>query len=608
MHTYLAEISLQNSRENQSNKQKTLQNITNNFLISYSNNCKDFDLINCDGRIIFSNSRLENLSFLIKKYNLKSDASHGSVIYDSLIKKKFDLTEIEGPFSFLIFDIRTKTVKAFSDHMNMYPIYYHFSGKKIIFSNSIKKILEFNNKLNQICEEATFDYLISGLPENGNTIYKKIKIIKSNHFIYVDRGTIKEERYSYFLQNINQEKNENFYIDSVLDNFVNVLKNQLSISNSNIGITLSGGIDSSSILSLVSTINNKDELKKRINCYSAVFPSLEGGLSKRAYESNYVQDLKELHNFAHKNISFSKDGSIKISNKIAQTDEPVVAPNVYLYEGFYKACKDDGVKDLFEGIGGDNTISHGLSKFIELSRSFKFKSLIDEYVRFNKIRGRDYNIYGLIKRHIIMYNLPYSVQKSYYKYIKNHQDYFNVNSFIKKEYLVDVGNRFEQMHGYHPYAVSKNNKPEENAANDIFSSYGNRISYFFSNKNNIRSHYPFYNRKLIQFCLDVPIEYKLKNGISRYYFKEAIKDYVPKSIYNRNSKGDISGLFLGELLRINKKELLNEIFSSDTHLVDILDKNKFTNQLEVLHKTRNQVLGAFIYKIFVLNKWLEKNS
>ena len=99
--------------------------------------------------------------------------------------------------------------------------------------------------------------MISGLPENGNTIYKKIKIIKSNHFIYIDRGTIKEERYSYFLQNINQEKNENFYIDSVLDNFVNVLKNQLSISSSNIGITLSGGIDSSSILSLVSTINKK---------------------------------------------------------------------------------------------------------------------------------------------------------------------------------------------------------------------------------------------------------------------------------------------------------------------------------------------------------------
>ena len=82
--------------------------------------------------------------------------------------------------------------------------------------------------------------------------------------------------------------------------------------------------------------------------------------------------MKELHNFDHKNISFSRDGSIKISDKIAQTDEPVVAPNIYLYEGFYKACKDDGVKDLFEGIGGDSTISHGLSKFIELSRSFKF--------------------------------------------------------------------------------------------------------------------------------------------------------------------------------------------------------------------------------------------
>ena len=112
----------------------------------------------------------------------------------------------------------------------------------------------------------------------------------------------------------------------------------------------------------------------------------------------------------------------------------------------------------------------------------------------------------------------------------------------------------------------------------------------------------------MQFCLDVPIEFKFKDGISRHYFKEAIKDYVPKSIYSRNSKADISGLFLEELLRVDKKDLLNDIFSSDTHLVDILDKNKFTNQLEILHRTRNQVLGSFIYKIYILNKWLEKKS
>ena len=233
MHTYLVKIDLENSLENQSAQQKRLRSITNNFLISYSDNYKDFDLINSDNYIIFSNSRVENLSFLIKQYDLKSDASHGSVIYDSLIKKKFDLTEIEGPFSFLIFDTKNKTVKAFSDHLNMYPIYYHFSGKSIIFSNSIKRLLNFNNRLSHICKETILDYLISGLPTNGNTIYKEIKIIKANHFIYLERGTIKERRYSYFFQNIDQEKNENFYIGSVLDNFENVLKNQLGISNSN---------------------------------------------------------------------------------------------------------------------------------------------------------------------------------------------------------------------------------------------------------------------------------------------------------------------------------------------------------------------------------------
>ena len=240
--------------------------------------------------------------------------------------------------------------------------------------------------------------------------------------------------------------------------------------------------------------------------------------------------------------------------------------------------------------------------------SFKFKSLFNEYDSFNKMRGGEFTLYQFFKKYIVMYNLPYTVQKFYYRYIKNHQDYFNANSFLKKQFLLDTGDRFEQMHGYHPYAVSKRNNPEENAANDIFTPYNNRISYYFSSKNNIRSHYPFYNRKLMQFCLNVPMEYKLKNGISRYYFKEAIKDYVPKSIYSRNSKADISGLFLKELLIIDKKDLLNRIFLSDTYLVDILDKKKFIDQLEILHNTKNQILGAFIYKIYILNKWLKENS
>lgn len=608
MNSYLVKINLSNIKDSQNNQKKILNRITNNFFISYPDNYKDFDLINFDGHVVFSHSRLENLSFLIKKYNLSTNASHGSVIYDALIKNKFDITEIEGPLSFLIFDTAKNTVRAYSDHLNMHPIYYHLNSKSIVFSNSIKRLLNFDNRLNNICKETALDYLISGLPINGNTIYKKIKIIKSNHFIHAENNIFKEKRYSYFTQNIDREKNVNYYIDCVLDNFYDVLSNQLNISNSNIGITLSGGIDSSSILSLISTINGRDRLNKKINCYSAVFPDLEGESLGKAYESNYVQDLKEFYNFEQKNISFSKDGSIKIINKIAQTDEPVVAPNIYLYEKFYKACQDDGVNDLFEGIGGDSTISHGLARFVELSQSFKFKSLINEFDEFNKVREKNYRIYDLVKRYMIRYNMPYSFQKFYYKYIKNHQDYFNVNSYIRDEFKIDVGSRFEQMHGYHPYAVSKKNNPEENAANDIFSSYNNRISYYYSSKNNIRSHYPFYNRKLIQFCLDVPIEYKLNNGISRYYFKEAIKDYVPKSIYKRNTKADISGLFLYELLRVDKKELLDNIFSSNTHIADILDKKKFTSQLEIFHKTSNQVLGSFIYKIYILNKWLEKNS
>ena len=58
----------------------------------------------------------------------------------------------------------------------------------------------------------------------------------------------------------------------------------------------------------------------------------------------------------------------------------------------------------------------------------------------------------------------------------------------------------------------------------------------------------------------------------------------------------------------DKKELLDSIFNNGAHIADILDRKKFANQLDIFHKTRNQVLGSFIYKIYTLNKWLMKNS
>ena len=66
MNLYTAKIDFENNRENLGDKKKNLDHITNNFFISYPDNYKDFDLIKIDNYIIFSHSRFENLSYLIK--------------------------------------------------------------------------------------------------------------------------------------------------------------------------------------------------------------------------------------------------------------------------------------------------------------------------------------------------------------------------------------------------------------------------------------------------------------------------------------------------------------------------------------------------------------
>ena len=158
-----------------------------------------------------------------------------------------------------------------------------------------------------------------------------------------------------------------------------------------------------------------------------------------------------------------------------------------------------------------------------------------------------------------MYNLPYTVQKFYYRYIKNHQDYFNANSFLKSNFClmeIVLSKCMGIILTRFPKKIILRKMPQM-----IFLHHTTiEFLIIFQAKTVLDRTIHFTIESLSQFCLNVPMEYKLKNGISRYYFKEAIKDYVPKSIHSRNSKADISGLFLNELLIISKRFIKQYLF------------------------------------------------
>ena len=123
--------------------------------------------------------------------------------------------------------------------------------------------------------------------------------------------------------------------------------------------------------------------------------------------------------------------------------------------------------------------------------------------------------------------MPYGLQKFLFGLRESgKQNYFNINLFLRKKKSYKYLRAFELLHGYHPYAIPKNVDPEVEAHNSIFRPYSCRSGYHYAQSKGIKSFLPYLDKRLINYCINVPLQAKMKDGITRYYFREAMKKHL----------------------------------------------------------------------------------
>ena len=83
-------------------------------------------------------------------------------------------------------------------------------------------------------------------------------------------------------------------------------------------------------------------------------------------------------------------------------------------------------------------------------------------------------------------------------------------------------------------------------------------------KYGIEVRYPFFYQGLVDFCIKTPVHKKIKNGVTRYYFREGLKKILPKKIYQRQSKSDLSPLFLEHFMKLDEN-YVEKVFSTKIH-------------------------------------------
>lgn len=275
------------------------------------------------------------------------------------------INKLDGMFAFACYNKTTKQLILARDSNGIKPIYYGYKDNKLCFSSEIKSLLEIGFK-RKICKEALRHYYKQGYNSGYLTLFEGIKKIVPGEVKTINVITNSETSFNLnnlntipLLSNITASKYDEL-LKECTERLHQAVKMTL-MGRRNIGLFLSGGLDSTSIL------YEMNQLQNNPNTFTSFFDvSLPD--SKLNEDSNvakrYCADLKVLNHQLFQNEQSYVDS---MDNTFYALEEPRQGKSFTTYYNTNKFLSEHGIVVTLSGDGGDEVLTgykhHGMGKW-----------------------------------------------------------------------------------------------------------------------------------------------------------------------------------------------------------------------------------------------------
>lgn len=548
---------------------------------------------------VFSNSRIDNKEDLIQDHPELSKLSQSEIIfwlYERYGDEIYKL--IEGPFSFLIYYASNDRVVGGRDLFGQRPLYYVITSNYFAVSSDASAFSAFD-MYKTINHDKVLQFILNEHLKDGESFYKNIKKVNGgNYFIYTN-NEIRIRRYLEPESLISHTAiNKKILFSNFKKNFIKTLTSIIGNVDKNLATTLSGGLDSSSLFLAA----NKITTKKNIYSFSVHF----SGISKKDFlktdEEYYLKKVLLKTSSNHKKIflKFNDSGPINNKNKILPFSQPYGVINGYMHEAIYNECKNNNIEFLVDGLFGDEVISHGVYRLNELLYKGNILLFIYELfcLRKNKVifslRNQFNNFIFIPLKRVAESRLDF---KKFKEIHLNDSSYFFSDNFNKSNFVKEY--KKTRMYQF------KSDRDEQfKLFNSGLIEFALEQLYEISKQRKIETIYPFLDKRILKSALNVPVSLKLRNGVTRYYFKEAMRDLLPDELYNRKTKSNI-GPFAENQIQDNLDDILDNIFAASSMVKKYISEER-------LNSLRNRKLKnsetLVLFNLYSLNYWMKSQE
>jgi len=551
--------------------------------------------------VIVFNGELYNYKELknqLTDYIFKTNSDTEVVLAAYIKWGKQCVKQFDGMFAFSVWDTKNQSMYIARDRMGIKPLYYKLDNEKVIFSSSVKSILNSGLVKRKLRQDSVIDYLRFQTVHAPYTIIEDVYSLMPAQYLYFTEE--KQELKTYWDPSkafIFPDKDIETVKSKVSDLLSTSVEKRM-MSDVPFGAFLSGGIDSSIIVGLMAKKHNQ-----KVDTFSVVFKENEFS------EAEYAQQIAKQYATNHHEIELSvNEFKDMIPTALSFMDHPSGdGLNTYVVS---KKTAESGIKMALSGLGGDELFG-GYSVFTQIPhlQSKKWLASFPNYAR----------KYAGITNHLLKGTVESSKINEILK-----QEYFD-SEYIYQFYrqtlmddqlkgLVNINklplNRvFEITHdliGYNTDGWSLPTLSRLSVAE--FSTYMQntllRDADQMSMANSLEVRVPFLDHHLVEYTLGIKDKFK-KPTSPKKLLVDSFKNLIPESIYNRPKMGFVlpyEKWMKGELNSFCK-ENLNEIKN-----IPYINNNGIDKLWKAFENDNKRVGWSRIWHLVVLGHWIKENN
>jgi asparagine synthase (glutamine-hydrolysing) len=462
-----------------------------------------------------------------------------------------------GMWAFAIHDAVAQKIFLARDRFGVKPLYYCESDEQLVFGSEIKQLLA--GRVIRANRSVVIGLLLTAIDGYGaDTYFEGIQSFPRSHFAVYDLRTHSFTMHRYYRLCVDGAL-QSLTMDEAVAKLGELFESSVHLrlrSDVRVGTCLSGGLDSSATSAVASKFYRAATTQRFLGIHAK-------SIDAETDESRFARAAA-----AHSNIELhtvepqSSDFLANIDELIDTQEEPFGSPSMFMGWHVFKRARELGCKVMLNGQGGDEVLLGYERYFSTFLRSVPPQQFLREAMaqaRHSRLSLKDVLLYSVYFTSPAIRKFGLKRRSLLRPEIKNSYDFSIIDQSVRSFRRVEDLQLFEIMTVQLPHLLR----------------YEDRNSM----RHSIETRLPFLDYRLVEFCVSIAPQFKIREGWTKYVLRRAMEQVLPSEVTWRKDKMGFAAperTWIGSATKMMKDEIagskiLAEITQRDRLLQEFAD-------------------------------------